>query len=187
MVRIEGPLDLFSGSKRYRMKMAAVADMPQLGAFSCEAKVESSLSKRPFLWTDKDRVKSHYRPYFEYTSEERSQFEKLVPWLEKVEVECPKIEMSMAELMKGHYHDYALKTKMESGSTFKFLKTIEVDAVRHAALRENSEQRRWIRWVEKDLEKFVSDERIPGETIYFNKNPRFTQLKSKLKELGFVK
>lgn len=186
VIRIEGPLEIFSGSKRYRLKMAAVAGiLPQLGSFELRAKLDKNISKQVFVWSDQDKVKSHYRPFFEYQSPEREQFEtKLCEWLVKNKCDLIHPECSMADLMKDHVPDYCLLNQNgERLHLHIYEKHQKSMLLNRTVKKENSIKT--ILLIEKDL-KEVQSIHENESVLNFNKVPTITVLKKLTKEMKFI-
>lgn len=186
-MRIEGPLQLFAGTKRYQMKMAAVAGvLPQLGLFKVSAKLDYPKTSKLLIWTDRDRLKSHYRPFFEYCSEERKQFEeKLMVWQKKCKLEFLEPKFSMSAVIHERIPDYCMAN---SAGQQLHLHIYEQHQLSMLKQWENAPEEDVLRvlMLEKGLEAhFECPAKV--EWIVFNKMPVFSAFKKLCQSLEFVK
>lgn len=184
-MRIEGPLQLFAGTKRYQMKMAAAAGvLPQLGDFKLKSKLNYPAGSRPLICSHRDRLKSHYRPFFDYCSDERKLFEdKLKTWLKKSKVQLIEPEISMSALLKERVPDYHMINASAEKLELHIYEQHQLSMLKHW---EPSKQESTVKvlMLEKGLEAHVD---VPNhvEVMVFNKIPGFAAFKKFGQSIGF--
>jgi len=183
ILRIEGPLDLFSGSKRYRMKMAAVSGiLPQLGEFELRAKLDFPRTDALFKWSHSDKVKSHYRPFFDYVSPERQVFDdKLKSWLTKSKSSLIEPELNMSQLLKEHVPDYCIRLSDEKVWHVHIYEPHQKSMLLRY-MSEANETSNAILMIDKSLED-SSTKTSKFNFVTYSNIPSFTALHRKLLEL----
>jgi predicted nuclease of restriction endonuclease-like RecB superfamily len=185
-MRIEGPLELFAGLKRYQMKMAAaVGVLPQLGSFQVKVQLDLPKTTRPLIWSDRDHLKSHYRPFFEYCSDERRQFEeKLRIYLAKSKAQLVNPKVSMSALLNENIPDYCMVNTLGQQLDLHIYEQHQLSMLKYWTDPPKTDVQR-VFMLEKGLEAhFVAPEH--AEVIVFNKIPVFSAFKKICQSLAFI-
>jgi len=108
LLKISGPLNAFSSSLKYRSKIANIIGiLPQLGSYTLNAKISIEQKKGILFIDDKKKLKSHYKPFFEYTPEEIKSFiQKVDSSLKKVLCFRSYPVFPIIEVKKWYIPDY---------------------------------------------------------------------------------
>jgi predicted nuclease of restriction endonuclease-like RecB superfamily len=107
-LKISGPLSEFSSAQKYKSKIATIIGiLPQLGAFTLSAKITINNKKANLYIDDKKKLKSHFKPFFDYVPEEIESFINKVD-LNLKKYSCIRIypEFPIIEVKKWYIPDY---------------------------------------------------------------------------------
>ena len=124
-IRLSGTLDNLSTSSRYKFKLASIAGiLPQLSHYKLNALIHINDVDAYLNIDEKSPLKSHFRPFFEYTPPEIESFiEKISPKLEKENFEIQNPQLPKCEVKDWNIADYNWKYKDKSLELFIFSKS----------------------------------------------------------------
>lgn len=110
-IDIEGPLSLFDSITVYKNKIAVFSGcLPQLTEFHLEAQIQINHQMLSFSVSDKDRIKSHYLPFYDYTPKEVKSFlEKITPKLKKMGLQESEISLPNLPVQEWSVPDFSWK------------------------------------------------------------------------------